>query len=145
MRNVISYIYTVHKMTKLMLQKQKQTSVLKFCGLVSLYTFLDRIVAVHQNRFHRSHSCLNLQVWLISFMLKFTSFEITDMHFDRIITHMKQGTCAEKYPPHNLPCRQIFANIYCYIRGKCSFVKSTVDLGRLVTVRRLELKKAVFN
>jgi len=58
---------------------------------------------------------------------------------------MKQSTCAEKYPPHNLPCRQISANIHCYIRGNCSFVKSTVDLGRPVTVRRLELEKAVFN
>jgi len=55
---------------------------------------------------------------------------------------MKQGICAEKYPQHNLPCRQIFANIHRYIRGKCSFVKNTVDLGRPVTVRRLKLEKA---
>jgi len=36
-------------------------------------------------------------------------------------------------------------NIHRYIRGKCSFIKNTVDLGRPVTVRRLKLKKAFLN
>jgi len=49
---------------------------------------------------------------------------------------------VQKNTPHTMSSN-ISANIHYYIRGKCSFVKSTVDLGRPVTVRRLE--KAVLN
>ena len=68
------------------------------------------------------------------------------MHFANLANgNSREARCiyAETYPQCNLLCRKIFTNIHRYLRKKNSFVKNTINLGKLMTVRTSILEQAV--
>ena len=66
------------------------------------------------------------------------------MHFAYGIpnSNSREARCiyAERCLQYNLPCRQKHLRIFTVLGEKSSFVRNTVNLGKLMTVRTLVLE-----